>query len=178
MRTVVRRAAYAAATVAVLIVALELGAWWDGVVSAAPRPLTHHQRILVRDLRTHYAIGQVGRQVGQLQNALHLERTDVYANSTRAASFGALKRWDLSGAWPPRPGVIRYDYAADIRTTETGDWSCIRQLEEGGATAPANEYGFVPYSWGMSARAQSALAMSILRAYGWGAWTTAPACGL
>ena len=71
-----------------------------------------------------------------------------------------------------------HTFGADWYSTDTADWRCIRTLEEGMAQAPANEFGFVPYYGGMSHAQQSALALSILHNYGWGAWSTAPACGL
>jgi hypothetical protein len=39
-------------------------------------------------------------------------------------------------------------------------------------------FGFVPFPGWMSDSAQRGLALSILHRAGWGAWSTAPACGV
>ena len=70
-----------------------------------------------------------------------------------------------------------HGYGADWWSTNTPDWWCIRVREEGGQAAPGNMFGFVPFSGGTDAQ-QRAEALSILHTAGWGAWSTAPGCGL
>ena len=94
------------------------------------------------------------------------------AQLRHAAHLRSARRW-----WWEHQAARVDNHYFDVRTPRTRDWRCIRLLEEGMQAAPANEYGFVPFS-PMSEGSQDALALSILKRAGWAAWSTAPACGL
>ena len=77
-----------------------------------------------------------------------------------------------------RLALLRNPYGIDGISTNTPHWLCIRLHEEGMQAAPGNMFGFVPFYYPMSDAAQRALALSILHRFGWGAWSTAPGCGV
>lgn len=133
--------------------------------TGVPGALSVSQTLYVRSVPSHTTPAQARRH--------HLARVRATHRHHVAMVEAAHDRYVASVMLANSHG-----YGADWWTTNTTDWRCIRDHEEGMAQAPANMFGFVPYSGGMSAAAQSALALSILHTAGWAAWSTARWCGL
>jgi Transglycosylase-like domain len=81
---------------------------------------------------------------------------------------------------------------SDASSTETADWSCIRNAESGdvynSASEPQGAYGILDSTWQSlgysgspyeaSASEQDAAALQLYRQYGWQPWGTRYSCGL
>lgn len=82
--------------------------------------------------------------------------------------------------------------SSDASSTETADWSCIRNAESGdvynSASEPQGAYGILDSTWQSlgysgspyeaSASEQDSAALQLYRQYGWQPWGTRYSCGL
>lgn len=166
--------------------------------SARVRHEAASRRAAVRvDMKlTSYARSEKAAELATLSNAVTAQQEATYLKEVAYLRALAAQRWAVTAAAASRARVAAAlrtlaSAGSDATTTNTRDWSCIRQHESGGnyAAGGGGAYQFELGTWeGLTGlrtpaqdsppAAQDAAALRLYSERGWQPWTTRYVCGL